>query len=310
MLKYFGKVENRHDKGASKKEHGFAGPIHTTSISLSSPSLNYPLERPLKAAWSSIGVQEAQDGDALGYTEATESWRNGKRQLASQAYPLAGIEVLPETLAQNIIIEPRNGKKVATGVQLTNGTTIAASKEVILSAGVFRSPQILKLSRIGPTSELSQRDIETVLDVLGQSFHNHLVTALCWNLKHPSRGLAFGTPAWSDSAYTFGLPLNAPVFQTFYSSPTLPAALLADGETLETNAQLDPSSHTETDRAITRAAVRSCISLFRETADGQAIVECEVLPDGQLESTSESTDNEIDERVERVGVRFGMLAGQ
>jgi choline dehydrogenase len=42
-----------------------------------------------------------------------------------------------------------------------------ASKEVILAAGVFVTPQILKLSGIGPAAELATHDILLVKDLPG-----------------------------------------------------------------------------------------------------------------------------------------------
>lgn len=50
-----------------------------------------------------------------------------------------------------------------------NGTTMRAyaRKEVILSGGVFNTPQILKLSGIGPKDELTQFDIPVLVDLPG-----------------------------------------------------------------------------------------------------------------------------------------------
>jgi choline dehydrogenase len=50
-----------------------------------------------------------------------------------------------------------------------NGTTMQAyaRKEVILSGGVFNTPQILKLSGIGPKDELEKFDIPVLVDLLG-----------------------------------------------------------------------------------------------------------------------------------------------
>lgn len=50
-----------------------------------------------------------------------------------------------------------------------NGTPgyVAASKEVIVSAGAFNTPQLLKLSGIGPKAELDNFDIPVVADLPG-----------------------------------------------------------------------------------------------------------------------------------------------
>jgi len=55
---------------------------------------------------------------------------------------------------------------------LYNGTTgksakIYAKKEVIIAGGTFNSPQILKLSGIGPAKELAKFDIPLVADLPG-----------------------------------------------------------------------------------------------------------------------------------------------
>lgn len=45
--------------------------------------------------------------------------------------------------------------------------TITAQKEVILAAGAFNTPQLLKLSGVGPREELEQWDIPVVVDLPG-----------------------------------------------------------------------------------------------------------------------------------------------
>lgn len=63
--------------------------------------------------------------------------------------------------ARQIILEMKNGTLIATGVVFTdsisgNVMNITATKEVILSAGVFQTPQLLMLSGIGPQQTLQQ----------------------------------------------------------------------------------------------------------------------------------------------------------
>lgn len=57
------------------------------------------------------------------------------------------LSVMPMCMVQQVILEQRNGSLTATGVVYTNmtsGSTLnaTATKEVILSAGVFQTPQL------------------------------------------------------------------------------------------------------------------------------------------------------------------------
>jgi choline dehydrogenase len=51
--------------------------------------------------------------------------------------------------------------------ELPTKIRIEASREVIVSAGVFNTPQILKLSGIGPRAELASKGIDVVVDLPG-----------------------------------------------------------------------------------------------------------------------------------------------
>lgn len=53
--------------------------------------------------------------------------------------------------------------------------SVAASKEIIIAAGAFNTPQLLKLSGIGPAGELAQFGIETLVDLpVGHNLADHI----------------------------------------------------------------------------------------------------------------------------------------
>jgi len=80
----------------------------------------------------------------------------------------------------------------ATGVEVIakHGVrrVVRAAKEVIVSAGVFGSPQILMLSGVGPADHLGSHGIGVVADLpVGDNLHDHLFVPTTWlmpNAKH------------------------------------------------------------------------------------------------------------------------------
>jgi choline dehydrogenase-like flavoprotein len=83
--------------------------------------------------------KDGNDGKPLGMSEAVENWRDGMRQHASKAYDLSGVDIMYNNIVHRITIE---GKK-ATGVESVGVATIIARREVILTAGAYRTPQAL-----------------------------------------------------------------------------------------------------------------------------------------------------------------------
>ncbi|OJJ59612.1 hypothetical protein ASPSYDRAFT_149612 [Aspergillus sydowii CBS 593.65] len=197
--------------------HGFDGPIHNVSVSRSSEERVYPLREPLRKAWARLGVKEIPDANAgspSGLSELVENWRDGKRQIASEAFGISeksDVTIMTETMVQKVLIEENErGKKVARGVQILGGQIFHAAKEVIISAGAYRTPQVLMLSGIGPHNELAKHGIDTVLDApqVGRNFHDHFAFVQWWKLRHPEKGLSMGTPLWNNPAYGFGIPCD------------------------------------------------------------------------------------------------------
>ncbi|PIG79514.1 glucose dehydrogenase [Aspergillus arachidicola] len=213
LLPYFRRSESFFDTNADPKQHGFEGPIHVTSVSASDPNRRYPLREPIKDAWNEIGVQYNPDGcsgNLSGINEFLETWRDGKRQAAHQAYSLEGVQLVTEAIVHRVefMDGTQNGQKTVSAVLLSDGRRFKARKEVILAAGTLRTPQVLMLSGIGPTDILSQHAIPTIINApeVGKNLNDHFALYQLYKLRNPERGLALGSPVLSDPAFMKGFP--------------------------------------------------------------------------------------------------------
>jgi choline dehydrogenase-like flavoprotein len=239
FLPYFRKVERYYKEDADPVEHGFEGPIYTQTAGTTGRP--YPLREKAKAAWASVGVQEVVDansGSPQGLGQSVEAWKDGKRQLANVTYPLDGVKVLTETLVDKVLLEKRGDSEVAVGVQLADGMQLRARTEVVVCAGAYRTPQLLMLSGIGPSDELSKHGIKSVVDAphVGRNLHDHLMVPQLWRLRHPEEGLAVGSPKFNNPNYAKGLPLDWVVTQGV-PQEGLEAACAKDGIIIQSDSK-------------------------------------------------------------------------
>jgi choline dehydrogenase-like flavoprotein len=176
------------------KYHGKDGPIHT-----SFNDWYMPLEVDFaKAAYEVTGtknktIKDAWSGDHLGFYSSlgavNRSDDKGKRSYSATGYlrPNLGrtnLKVLTEAYATKIILDGT----AATGVNFTHGGqsySVHAKKEVILSAGVIQSPQLLELSGIGDPEILKAAGIDCVVENkgVGANFQDHVLGGLLYDLK-------------------------------------------------------------------------------------------------------------------------------
>ncbi|QPC59540.1 hypothetical protein HYE67_001771 [Fusarium culmorum] len=89
------------------------------------------------------------------------------------------LHILTNATVNEIVI---NGDKVATGVHLTHHGeeyTVSASREIILSAGSVKSPQILELSGIGNPEFLDRAGVPVKVESLhvGENLQEHIMLA-------------------------------------------------------------------------------------------------------------------------------------
>ncbi|TFH90077.1 GMC family oxidoreductase [Vibrio ouci] len=175
-LPYFKKAENNevhHDQF-----HGQGGPLNVAN--LRSPS--ELLERYLQAC-ESIGVPQNHDingAKQLGAMPTQVTQLNGERCSAAKAYltpnlARPNLTVITKATTHKVLFE---GKK-ATGVEYGlkgQRFQIKCTKEVILSAGAFGSPQLLMLSGVGAKKDLDAHGIEQVHDLpgVGENLQDHI----------------------------------------------------------------------------------------------------------------------------------------
>ncbi len=142
---------------------------------------------PLNAAFLEAGQQagHALTQDVNGYAQEgvsrfEMSVENGYRSSSARAYlhsqkKRANLDIVTGVKVLRILT--KNGS--AVGVEFAKGRKIQiveAHSEVIMSAGVFGTPQILMLSGIGPEDHLREHGIDVVCNapMLGENLQDHL----------------------------------------------------------------------------------------------------------------------------------------
>lgn len=87
------------------------------------------------------------------------------------------LTVLTNTYVTKVLFNSKQavGVEVSHGPKVDKREILKATKEVILSAGVINSPQLLKLSGVGPVDELAKHNIDLVHDLagVGENLQDH-----------------------------------------------------------------------------------------------------------------------------------------
>jgi len=176
VLPYFIRAESR-TEGATAYRGG-GGKLQTSYGTM---------ENPLHAAWLAAareaGYPLSDDINGFqqeGFGRMDMTVGNGRRSSTANAYlrpamKRPNLKVLTHALATRIIFEGRR----ARALEYTQGGVshrVAAEAEIILSGGPINSPQLLKLSGVGPGPELRDLGIEVVHDLpgVGENLQDHL----------------------------------------------------------------------------------------------------------------------------------------
>lgn len=115
------------------------------------------------------------------------------------------LHIFTETRATKLLLTP--GSRQVYGVELVLNRAyhrVNASKEVILCAGAFNSPQLLMLSGIGPSGHLSSLGIPIVhnLPGVGRNMYDHITFLGMMYLFNSSVG-----DVWPRQVFTNPRPL-------------------------------------------------------------------------------------------------------
>ena len=181
VLPFFKKAEDQ-ERGPNEF-HGAGGPLH-----VSNPVRSVLGDAMVKAAIEA-GVPANNDfngatQEGVGYYQTTTT--NRRRWSSARAYlgPAKGranLTIATQAHATRILFE--GGKAVGIEYQTPNGKETAWAKgEIVVSGGVYGSPQLLQLSGVGPGELLQEFGIPVVRDMegVGKHLHDHFNTYLVW----------------------------------------------------------------------------------------------------------------------------------
>ncbi|KAK0104924.1 hypothetical protein ONS95_005187 [Cadophora gregata] len=180
------------------------GPLQVSYGNWVDPTIN-ALSGALRAAGIALSRSGFNSGSLLGgaWVTSTIAPKDATRSTSESSYLDDAIKrtqliVYTHTQATKILFD---GNKKAVGVRVsTQGLeyTLSANKEVIISAGVFHSPQLLMVSGIGPAAVLSAKGIPLIsaLSGVGQNLQDPLFFNVLWGITTATSGsvIADDTP--------------------------------------------------------------------------------------------------------------------
>ncbi|EFY87371.1 GMC oxidoreductase, putative [Metarhizium acridum CQMa 102] len=213
MRKYFVKMEKNRYLLPLAKGHGYNGWLDTDRAPLTIPLEDPKLLSLITGGSFALGNysrllpnlldvlvgdanedSEARDRDG-GYFQFVVAVRDAKNGDGSKKYPL---DVRMNCHVTRVVFDEAGDEPRATGVEFLDGAYLykasprsgsaargvpgsaTASKEVIVAGGAYNSPQILKLSGVGPASELARFGIRVVKDLpgVGTNLQDHYEVAV------------------------------------------------------------------------------------------------------------------------------------
>jgi choline dehydrogenase len=176
VLPYFKRAEGRAEGGDAYR--GADGPLKTSYGKLSNPLYRAFIDAAVQAGYAATEDVNGYRQEGFGRMDMTVF--RGRRWSAANAYLRPAMRrknlfVVTDAAVSRVVFEGRR----ACGVQYRQGRReilARARREVILAGGAINSPQLLKLSGVGPAAELRAHGIDVVHDSpgVGENLQDHL----------------------------------------------------------------------------------------------------------------------------------------
>ena len=187
VLPYFKRSED--NERGEDQFHGAGGPLTVAESRSMHPLVDAMIEAGRQAGHEYNPDFNGARQEGVGRFQLTQ--RDGRRLSTSDAFlhPVRerpNLTVITHAYATRLLFEGRRASGVEY-VRLDEALRIDATREVILSAGTYYSPQLLMLSGIGPEEQLAPLGIE-VREALpvGENLQDHCMCNLNYTTTGPS----------------------------------------------------------------------------------------------------------------------------
>ncbi|MEE6169984.1 MULTISPECIES: GMC family oxidoreductase [unclassified Mycolicibacterium] len=212
---------------AEGDHHGHSGPVRLRDVPPLDPCGAAVLEAAAKVGLPTVKFNRGTTvTNGAGWFQINAA-ENGNRMSSSHAFlhPILetrkNLEVRTNSWVSEILFDDENN---ATGVRyqrpdLTGYDTVAARREVVVTAGAIDTPKLLMLSGIGPADHLREMGIAVRVDSpgVGSNLDDHVEGLVFWEASRPM--VTSSTQWWEIGLFTTTQPgLNQPDLMMHYGS--------------------------------------------------------------------------------------------
>jgi choline dehydrogenase len=188
LLPYFIRAEDN-ERGASAL-HGAGGPLTVSEDRAPNPITDAFLEACAQAGLPANDDFNGDTQDGFGRYQRTQ--RDGRRCSAAVAYLHPAMMARPNLTVETYMQVHRilfDGERAVgvEGARLGEAHELRATRETLVCAGAYNSPQLLMLSGVGPGELLTMLQIPVVQDLrsVGQNLQDHPASGATWAHDEP-----------------------------------------------------------------------------------------------------------------------------